>query len=49
MPETGDEQIREIFVYSYRLIYQIINYQILIIAVIHGKQIFENLTDRFEK
>ncbi|HEC67670.1 MAG TPA: type II toxin-antitoxin system RelE/ParE family toxin [Candidatus Desulfofervidus auxilii] len=43
VPEIGDENIRERFVYSYRLVYQIQGHQILIVAVIHGKQMFENI------
>jgi len=35
VPEIGDENIRERFVYSYRLVYQIQGHQILIVAVIH--------------
>ena len=49
VPEIGDENIRERFVYSYRLVYQIQKHQIVIIAVIHGKQMFKNINDRFEK
>ena len=47
VPEIGGQNIRELFIYSYRLVYQVKNNQILIVAVIHGKQIFENLSDRF--
>jgi len=35
LPEIGDKNIRERFVYSYRLVYQIRSQQILIVAVIH--------------
>jgi addiction module RelE/StbE family toxin len=48
VPEIGEENIRERFVYSYRLVYQIKEHQILIIAVIHGKRIFENIIERFK-
>lgn len=48
VPEIGDENIRERFVYSYRLIYRIESKRILIIAVIHGKRPMENISERFE-
>ena len=48
VPEMGDERIRERFVYSYRLVYRIESERILIVAVIHGKRLIENLSDRFE-
>jgi len=41
VPEIGNPQIRERFVYSYRLIYQINTDNILIVAVIHGKRLLE--------
>lgn len=46
VPEISDETIRERFVYSYRLIYQIQASQILILAVIHGKRLLEPVLDR---
>ncbi len=49
VPDVGDENIRERFVYSYRLVYQIREHQILIVAVIHGKRMFENVIERFER
>ncbi len=48
VPEIGDENIRERFVYSYRLIYRIEPERILIVAVIHGKRLMENISERFE-
>jgi len=39
VPELNDTNIREIFVYSYRLIYQIENDAIIFIAVVHGKRL----------
>lgn len=47
VPEIGNEQIRERFVYSYRLIYKINEGNILIVAIIHGKRLLENLEGRF--
>lgn len=42
VPELGDSNIREIFVYSYRLIYKIDSNTVLFVAVIHGKRLLEN-------
>ena len=42
VPELNDESIREIFVYSYRLIYKTHKDSILFVAVIHGKRLLEN-------
>ena len=38
VPEIGDTNIRELFVYSYRLIYEISPNKIEILALIHGKR-----------
>jgi toxin ParE1/3/4 len=47
VPELEDEAYRELFIYSYRLIYRIKENQTLIVAVIHGKRRLENVEDRF--
>ncbi len=47
VPEVEDDNIRELFIYSYRVIYQLQESKILIVAVIHGKQLFENISERF--
>ncbi len=47
VPELGDQNIRERFVYSYRLIYQIEDSQILIVAIVHGKRLLVNVSERF--
>lgn len=47
IPELKDENYRELFIYSYRLIYRIKEHQVLIIAVIHGRRLLENVEDRF--
>lgn len=47
VPEIGDENIRELFIYSYRVIYRIEKERILIVAVIHGKRLLEPIFDRF--
>lgn len=48
VPEIGDENIRERFIYSYRLVYQLRQERILIVAVIHGRRLLENIEERFE-
>ena len=48
LPEIGDENIRERFVYSYRLVYVIKQQKILIVAVIHGNRLLESIEGRFE-
>ena len=48
VPEIGDEHIRERFIYSYRLVYRIEPERILVVAVIHGKRLLENISERFE-
>ena len=43
VPELNDKSIREIFVYSYRLIYKLDESIILFVAVVvHGKRLLEN-------
>lgn len=40
VPEIGDENVRELFVYSYRLIYEVSPDGIKILAIIHGERDF---------
>ena len=40
VPELELDYIREIFIYSYRLIYEIKDEKIEILAMVHGKQDF---------
>jgi toxin ParE1/3/4 len=49
VPELGDEKIRERFVYSYRVVYQMQATRILIVAVIHGSRLIERISERFER
>jgi toxin ParE1/3/4 len=44
VPELGRPEIRERFVYSYRLIYQIEPARVLVIAVIHGRRLLDDAT-----
>lgn len=48
VPEIGNEHIRERFIYSYRLVYRIESERVLIVAVIHGKRLLENIAERLE-
>jgi toxin ParE1/3/4 len=41
IPEFDDEHIRELLAYSYRIIYQLQQDEVLIAAVIHGKRILQ--------
>jgi len=45
VPELGNADIRERFLYSYRLIYEMSNDLISILAVIHGKRLLEERFD----
>jgi plasmid stabilization system protein ParE len=46
VPELNNPNVRERFVYSYRLIYELAGETIHILAVIHGKRLLESL-ERF--
>jgi len=41
VPEFDDENIRELIVYSYRIIYRLEGDEVLIVAAIHGKRILQ--------
>ncbi|MCG7978817.1 MAG: type II toxin-antitoxin system RelE/ParE family toxin [Candidatus Thiodiazotropha endolucinida] len=47
VPELRQQNIRECFIYSYRLIYEIHSAELHILAVIHGKRLLESVEDRF--
>ena len=36
VPELGEENIREVFIFSYRIIYQIFPEKVTVLAVVHG-------------
>lgn len=42
VPELDDPNVRECFLYSYRLIYELGNERVHILAVIHGKRLLES-------
>ncbi len=44
VPEIGDPKIRELIIYSYRLIYEILPHKIEILALIHGKRDFSKIS-----
>ena len=46
VPELDDNEIREHFVYSYRIIYRIQNNDVLIVAVVHGRRLLAPLLDQ---
>jgi len=48
VPELNDPTIRELFVYSYRLLYEIndVEREVHMLAVLHGKRLLSSL-DRF--
>ena len=46
VPELDDDEFREHFVYSYRVIYRIQNNEVLIVAVVHGRRLLEPLLDQ---
>jgi plasmid stabilization system protein ParE len=39
-PEINDENIREIFAYSYRILYEIKSEKVYVIGIIHGRRDF---------
>lgn len=49
VPEMSDQTIRERFIYSYRLIYRVLENEIIVIAVIHGKRLLDPIIKRLEK
>ena len=49
IPELGDSSIREIFVYSYRLVYRIEDDRISILALIHGRRDFQKAWDEKDR
>jgi len=41
VPEVRDRSIREVFVYSYRLIYELTSSEVRVLAFIHGARDFD--------
>lgn len=42
VPEYANENIREVFVHHYRLIYQVLDKQVIILTFIHGARLLDN-------
>ena len=40
VPEIGDDNVEELFVYSYRILYEITPDRIEVLAIVHGKRDF---------
>ncbi len=49
VPEIEDTNIRELFIYSYRLIYEVIPEGVQILALIHGKRNFTGNLNNLRK
>jgi toxin ParE1/3/4 len=45
VPEISDQNIRELIVYSYRLVYKISAGGIEVLAIIHGRRDFDSAWD----
>ena len=48
VPELQDENIREVFVYSYRIVYELVTDTVQINAIIHGRRDLEKAFRREE-
>ena len=46
VPEFQRDSLRELFVYSYRLIYQVESHRVTIIAVVHGHRLLGPFLER---
>jgi toxin ParE1/3/4 len=49
VPELQEDRVREIFIYSYRLMYEILPSQVRILTVIHGARDFASWLERRER
>lgn len=48
VPEIGEQEFRERFVYSYRLIYRVAEDEVTVVAVIHGRRLLDPILKRLE-
>lgn len=48
VPELGDVNVRERFLYSYRVIYEVRLDRIEVLAVLHGRRLLESIGQRFD-
>lgn len=46
MPESGDPQVRELFIRDYRLIYRVLDDKVVVLAFIHGARDLAALWER---
>lgn len=46
VPELGDERVRERFLYSYRVIYEVHAERVHVLAVLHGRRLLESISER---
>ncbi|QIT54876.1 type II toxin-antitoxin system RelE/ParE family toxin [Aquisalimonas sp. 2447] len=46
VPEFEDSSYRETFVFSYRVIYRVDPAAVVVIAIVHGKRLLENIPRR---
>jgi toxin ParE1/3/4 len=46
VPEIGNSSIREVFVYSYRLLYEITDREVRVLTFLHGARDFKRLRRR---
>lgn len=49
VPELGSASVRERFLYSYRVLYEIAPARIEVLAVIHGRRLLESIGERFNE
>lgn len=49
VPELHDQTVRERFLYSYRVIYEVRAERVEILAVLHGRRLLESIDERFEE
>jgi plasmid stabilization system protein ParE len=49
VPELNDQAVRERFLYSYRVIYEVRAERIEMLSVLHGRRLLESIDERFEE
>lgn len=49
VPELGNAHVRERFLYSHRVLYEIGEERIEVLAVIHGRRLLESIAERFDE
>ncbi|AWH55191.1 type II toxin-antitoxin system mRNA interferase toxin, RelE/StbE family [Stenotrophomonas sp. ESTM1D_MKCIP4_1] len=46
VPELGQSAVREGFLYSYRVIYEVSSARVTVLAVLHGRRLLDSVEDR---